>query len=267
MNRAAGLVHGLVAAAVDLVLPATCAVCDAAGGPMCSTCRAGARACSLPGGAALATPDPPPPGMPSCWASVRFEGAVREAVTAYKDDGRRDLRPLLADGLALALAAALAGEPGLRAACASGERVLVVPLPTSPGARRHRGDDPVGAMARAAVDRVNGPRARTLEVVPALTHVRTVADQSHLGREARRANLAGAIAVTEAALATVRGSTCLLADDVVTTGATLAEAARALRGAGARHVVAVAVAATARRLPVGGDTASAVPLVGRRNRD
>ena len=36
--------------------------------------------------------------MPDCWASARFEGALRLAVTAYKDEDRRDLRPVLAEG-------------------------------------------------------------------------------------------------------------------------------------------------------------------------
>jgi predicted amidophosphoribosyltransferase len=163
------------------------------------------------------------------------------------------------------LAAALSGEGALRAAAARGDPVLVVPMPTSPGARRRRGDDPVGDLTRAAVDRVRAGDARALAVAPVLEHVRTVADQSHLGRTERQANLAGAMRVAPGAGPVVRGSTCVLADDVVTTGATLAEAARALREAGARHVVAVAVAATARRFPVGRDTASAVPLVSGRN--
>lgn len=256
-----------LAAAVDLVLPAGCAVCGDAGGALCAPCRADVRASAFPGGAALVTPSPPPPGMPACWAAARFEGALRSAVTAYKDEDRRDLRPLLADGLALGLSTALASEPVLRHASASAERVLVVPLPTSRASRRRRGDDPVGDLARAAVDHVRGGDAVLLAVAPVLAHVRAVSDQARLGRAARRDNLAGAIGVTAAGRAAVPGSVCVLADDVVTTGATLTEAARALRAGGARHVVAVAVAATPRRSTGRGGTASDPALVGHRMAD
>ncbi|HSO64054.1 MAG TPA: phosphoribosyltransferase family protein [Ornithinibacter sp.] len=249
-------------AAVDLVLPAGCAVCGDAGGPLCRPCRGDLRASALPGGAALVTPAPPPPGMPHCWAAARFEGALRSAITAYKDEDRRDLRPLLAQALALGLSTALATDPTLRLAVASGERVLVVPLPTSLDSRRRRGDDPVADLARAAVDHLRGADAVPLAVAPVLAHVRAVADQARLGRVARRANLAGAIDVTPGGRDAVRGSACVLADDVVTTGATLTEAARALRAHGAPHVVAVAVAATPRRSRGSRDTASDPALVG-----
>ena len=136
--------------------------------------------------------------------------------------------------------------PTGRRAVAAGERVLVVPVATSPTSRRRRGDDPVGDLARAAVERVRTADAVALAVVPVLVHVRRVADQARLGREARRDNLAGALGVAPWGRALVRGSVCVVADDVVTTGSTVAEAARALRAAGARHVVAAAVAATPR---------------------
>ncbi|HET6969286.1 MAG TPA: ComF family protein [Ornithinibacter sp.] len=268
-DRGWHVVRAALAAAVDLVLPAGCAVCGEAvcreaGGALCRRCRADVRASALPGGAGNVTSSPAPPGMPVCWAAARFEGALRSAVTAYKDEGRRDLRPLLADGLALALSTSLATEPTLRGALASGERVLVVPLPTSRASRRRRGDDPVGDLARAAVQQVRGRAAVPLAVAPVLAHTRAVADQARLGRTARRDNLAGAIEVTAAGRDAVRGSVCVLADDVVTTGATFAEAARSLRAAGARHVVAVAVAATPRRSRAGRGTASDPALVGHR---
>ncbi|MGL5862887.1 MAG: ComF family protein, partial [Phycicoccus sp.] len=85
------------------------------------------------------------------------------------------------------------------------------------------------------------------DVAAVLRHTRRVADQAGLGRADRAANLAGALAVAPRKRRLVTGAVCLVVDDVVTTGATLTEAARALGAAGARHVVGAAAAATPRR--------------------
>ncbi len=255
------VVGGGLRAAADLVLPSRCAACHGVGGPLCGPCTEAVRSAARGGAAGRVDPRPPPAGMPVCRAGARFEGALRLAVTAYKDEGRRDLRDDLARLLAGALSAAT-HDPGVRRRIALGEEVLVVPVPTSRGSRRRRGDDPVGDLAVAAVAAVNGVgpsasgrpppggaasgRAARLVVVHALVHTRRVADQAHLDRRARADNLAGAMAVSAPWRAVVAGATCVVVDDVVTTGATLAEAARALLDAGAQHVVAATCASTPR---------------------
>ena len=232
-----------LAAAAELVLPAQCAACHAPGGPLCGTCsdavRSGAR-----GAGPAHVARPPPSGVPACWSGARFEGALRLVVTAYKDEGRRDLRAELARLLATALSAAV-DDPPVRRRLAAGEEVLVVPVPPSRGARRRRGDDPVADLAATAAAAVHGG----LVVAPALVHTRRVADQSHLDRAARADNLAGAMGVGAPWRLVMAGATCVVVDDVVTTGATLAEAVRALHDAGARHVVAATCATTPRDSP------------------
>ena len=84
--------------------------------------------------------------MPVCWAAARFEGPLRDAVTAYKDEERRDVCGVLADGLAMSLATALAADPVLRRHWSGDARVLVVPMPSAGASRRRRGDDPVDAL-------------------------------------------------------------------------------------------------------------------------
>ena len=241
-------VRHAMSAALELVLPSSCAACHAvAAGPLCDRCRAGVRSASRDVGPA--GPRPPPRGMPLCWAGARFEGALRLAVTAYKDEGRRDLRDDLARLLATALTAATA-DPALRRRLTLGEEVLVVPVPAAGASRRRRGDDPVAALAHAATAAVGAaPPTHGLVVVPALAHTRRVSDQAHLDRRSRARNLAGSMAVGTAWREVVRGATCVVVDDVVTTGATLAEAARALHDAGAAHVVAATCATTPRRAP------------------
>lgn len=119
--------------------------------------------------------------------------------------------------------------------------LLLVPVPSARAAVRRRGDDPALRLARAAANAVarHGVPARCL---PVLAHRRRVADQAGLTAADRLANLRGALAARR----DLPNARLIVVDDVVTTGATLAEAARALRLAGAEVLAAAVVAATPR---------------------
>lgn len=218
-----------VGALADLVLPAECAGCGRAGTTCCPACRA-----ALTGRPFPAYRSPAPPGMPPVHAALPYAGLPRTVLLAYKEAGRADLGGCLAEPLATALAAAgrAFGVPQLRG-CA------IVPVPSQPAARRARGGDHLAPLVRRARRLVaSGP------VVQALRHGRAVADQSRLDAAGRRANLGGALQVRPHLVSRLRGRPLLLADDVVTTGATLAEAARALRVAGLEVAGAAVIAAT-----------------------
>lgn len=230
----------MLQALLDLVLPLECAGCRRAGTRWCRRCTRVLGHLAARGGPARVAPDPVPPGLPPTWAWGAYDDPLRSAVTAWKDEGRRDIAQLLAPLLAVAIDAALAGSGW------DDGPVLLVPAPSSRRAQRARGELPLlelGRRARGAAPRRPGePR-----LAPALTVVRAVADQARLGQRERARNLGGALAVAPRFAGVVAGRRCLVIDDVVTTGATLAEAARALREAGAVGVVAATVAATRRR--------------------
>jgi predicted amidophosphoribosyltransferase len=123
--------------------------------------------------------------------------------------------------------------------------LAVVPVPSAPRALRSRGHDPVGRLAALTVRQLTafGHRA---ELWPALGQARQVGDQAGLSATQRAANLAASLRVTPAAKARTEAAV-LLVDDIVTTGSTLAEAARTLRVHGVDVLLAVTVAATRRR--------------------
>ncbi|WP_439900805.1 ComF family protein [Streptomyces somaliensis] len=85
------------------------------------------------------------------------------------------------------------------------------------------------ASAAAGELRRTGVAAR---VAPVLRQGRAVADQAGLDARERRENLAGALEVVPGGIRLLRGVRVVLVDDVMTTGASLAEAARALYEAG-----------------------------------
>jgi predicted amidophosphoribosyltransferase len=216
-------------ALLDLVLPVTCAGCDDAPTWLCPRCRQ-----ALAGRPREVVPAPAPAGLPPVRAVAAYDGVVRQLLLAHKEDGV--LR--------------LAGPLGAALSRAAGELVpsgrqgfVVVPVPSSRASVRARGNDPTLRMARAAARALSGAR-----LLPALRHVRPVADQSGLGLSARRANLAGALAVRRRAGRLLDGRTVLIVDDLMTTGSTLVEAARAIRAAGG-HVLGAAVVAATRRRP------------------
>jgi predicted amidophosphoribosyltransferase len=219
----------LAEALLDLALPSTCASCDEPPGPLCPSCERDLRA-GLFDRPRRHKPDPVPAHLPPVTSGGPYAGVLRRLVSAYKDDGRRDLRPWLAGLLAGSLADA-----------GRGRAVLVVPMPSSRATVRRRGDDPVGDLVSAAAARVPGTLVR-----PVLRPVRRLVDQAALGHRERALNLAGAYAVRRGEQ--LHGSPVLLVDDVVTTGVTLAEAARAVRAAGGVVVGAATLAATQRRV-------------------
>ncbi|KQU69463.1 ComF family protein [Phycicoccus sp. Root101] len=234
-----------LAAVASLALPRTCAVCRAADTALCLGCRAQVDASRWLDGPRRSRPDPEPGGLPPVLTSGRFEGALAALVTAYKDDGRRDVAPVLSALLAEVVDAAVRQDPHVRRALAAGDGpVLVVPVPSSAASRRRRGDAPLEALARAAVEGF-GPHEAV--VADALRMRRRVADQAGLGAVGRHLNVEHSMAVREPWHAPLDRASCVVVDDVLTTGATLVEAARALRAAGAGPVVAAAICATQRR--------------------
>ena len=201
---------------LDLVLPRDCAGCAAPGRTLCRACRA-----ELEGRPFHHAPTPATPGLPPVVAAAAYGGVVRTLLLAHKERGRTTLVAPL--GALLATAAAAYG-PG----------VLLVPVPSSATAVRERGHDHARRLAAAAGRRTG------LRSVPLLRAARALADQSGLDAAGRSANLHGALVAGPGA----RGRAVVVVDDVVTTGATLAEAARALEAAGARVQGAAVVAAT-----------------------
>lgn len=202
------LVREALADALSLAFPVDCAGCGIAGRVLCASCRDALQPVPLrrvlDGGLAV-------------WSGLRYDGAVAAAFRALKENGRTALVRDLAPGLRVALEAAGAGESGL----------LAVPVPTSRAAMRRRGYRVVDLLLR----RAGAAPCRLL--APA----RATADQRGLDRRARGENAFGSLLARPAP-----GLRVVIVDDVVTTGSTLREAARALEAAGA-HVVGAATAA------------------------
>ncbi|PSM43881.1 hypothetical protein C6Y14_08130 [Streptomyces dioscori] len=209
----------------DLVLPAECGGCGRPRTVLCPKCRA-----ALTGNApSRVRPDPEPPGLPVVYAAAPYEDQVRAALLAHKERGALMLAGPLGAALAGAVRAGLG--PGGRAAGAagSGAPVLLVPVPSARWAVRARGHDPARriALAAAAGLRRSGTPARVAAV---LRQRRAVADQSGLNSRQRLDNLAGALEVAPGGARLLDGAgRVVLVDDLMTTGASLAEAARALR--------------------------------------
>lgn len=221
----------------DLVLPAECGGCGRPRTVLCPPCRA-----ALSGGVPRRVrPVPEPPGLPAVHAAAPYADAVRAALLAHKERGALALaRPLgaaLAGAVRAGLRAAVTGTgsgtgagAGAAGAGPVGGTALLVPVPSARRVVRARGHDPTRRIACAAAGelRRSGTPARALAV---LRQRRTVADQSGLNSRQRLDNLAGALRVAEGGAGLLLSGPVVLVDDLMTTGASLAEAARVVKAA------------------------------------
>jgi predicted amidophosphoribosyltransferase len=160
---------------------------------------------------------------------------MKRLVSAHKEHQVLSLTPFFAERLAAAVDCLLA-------AAGAKPRLVLVPVPSSPAAVRARGYDATYAMARRAAQGGAGGHPAAARQLLRLT--RRVQDQAGLGATERRQNLSGSLRASTTGLKP--GSAVVVVDDVVTTGASLCEATRALRAAGIPVLGAATVAATVR---------------------
>ncbi|WP_341957054.1 phosphoribosyltransferase family protein [Microbacterium sp. LWH13-1.2] len=206
--------HGVGAELLALLLAATCAGCDEPETMLCASCRDAIRPAQRewisPGGLRVRV-------------AMAFDSVAARCIRRLKDDGETMLARPLGESLGAVLRGVLAESP---------RESVIVPVPTMRGAYRRRGYRVPDLLIRRA-----GAVPRSL----VSTRGRRT-DQRGLDVADRAKNVRGTMHVRRAG----HGRAVVLVDDVVTTGATFDEAARALRDAGYDVVAAVALAATPR---------------------
>jgi ComF family protein len=120
---------------------------------------------------------------------------------------------------------------------------VIVPMPLHWRKRWQRGFNQAGLLAHEIGRRTHTP------VRNALRRVKNTASQTGLTSSKRRKNVSGAFQASSRSRmrAALDGHSVLLIDDVMTTGATAAACARALKRAGARQVTLLTLARADRR--------------------
>ena len=202
---------------LELVFPRRCLGCGALGEAWCRRCRGRLAPAQVPHSAV------------EVFAAGEYAAGLRQVVLAYKERGRRDLAPLLARSVAEAgwqgpeARLRLVGEPP----------AVLIPVPSRKAAARQRGGDHVWLLTRALAAETGRPARRVLRLASG------VRDSVGLSALERARNLSGQMAAERPGRA---GARALIVDDVVTSGATLSESARALRAAGwdVRHAAVIA---------------------------
>lgn len=232
-----------------LAAPVDCVCCGAEDLALCGACERQVRLLTLDPfraeGQAPALMDMDGSVILPVVAAGAYRGELAQAVLSFKKHGQGRLGDVLAKGLARALGAAVGGRQAL----------CLVPVPTTGGAFRKRGFSPVHLLL-ARLGRRDLPG---LTVADALRKARRPVlaagpgalrgGQKGLARGDRAQRVRGSMRARAGPCAPdIRGRPCIIVDDVLTTGATLAEAARALHEAGA--VVRGAVVLAATRPPV-----------------
>ena len=151
--------------------------------------------------------------------------AAEDTIRSLKYDGSKHAArlcaALLADYLREEIASIHAYSP---------RQVLLIPVPLHKSRERERGFNQIERVLRELPDEFrNGDISR--HETRGLVRIRRTKQQTHLSRAERLENVKDAFRAEENI---ARGNYAIVIDDVVTTGATLSECARALEAAGAK---------------------------------
>ena len=199
---------------VDLVFPPVCANCGRVDAGFCAACRAELARCPVE--IAHFTIG----GLDGVCATGKQQGVLGEALKAFKYESAIDLQELLADRLIAALREQ------------AGQLDVVIPVPLHADRLLERGYNQSALLGERLA------RSLGIRHVPGLLRrIRSTSQQARLSGSERHRNVAGAFAADRS----VRDSSVLVIDDVVTTGATLGQCAAALRARDAAAVYAIAV--------------------------
>ena len=184
---------------LDFVFPAACIVCGTKPKPLCASCIPKPSMISVPGF-----------GFPVL-AALPHQGAIEKIIAGYKDQQLISLEAPLANMVTLLL-----GRADLANVSA-----IVTPARNSKNFRK-RGFDPANRLVKRAVREFS-----TSMEIHSLRSTRKLEDQRRLSKAERETNVANSMRLA----AKLRGPV-LLFDDVLTTGSTVQEMARACRDAG-----------------------------------
>lgn len=206
---------------MDVLFPPKCILCrqllSKEETDLCNSCRVEAPAYSLS--------KTKPQFLDSFAAVWYYEGSVRGSLLRFKFRGARSYADAYGKLVAMKLQETTEEEFD-----------LLTWIPVSPLRKLRRGYDQVELIARSA------GRELGMEPIPTLKKIRHNRPQSGISDGAkRRANVLGVYRVVDPGL--VAGKRIVLLDDILTTGATMSEAARVLKTAGAKEVHCAAVAA------------------------
>lgn len=193
---------------IDLIFTPRCLGCQTLGEHLCLNC---VRGLDLQTTAAM-------PQVDSLITAGEYDGWLRETLISYKS-GHREY----GKGLGKVLKTCIDSFDREKS-------FQTIPIPTSRSKRLERGYDTISNLLR-----FTELPAHQIESA-ALTLKVGIRDQVGLSARERRVNLRNAFRANKPISGTV-----ILVDDVVTTGATLTEAAKAVRLAGASRVLAIAI--------------------------
>ena len=157
---------------------------------------------------------------------VPYEGIFREMVYNFKYKAKKEYARPLGTLMAYRIQ-----ELGI-----SGRIGVVVPVPLYPGREMERGYNQSLLLAKVIAEELQKPLWSEI-----LKRKSFLQSQTQLGRKERLENLVGAFEYSQTRK--VEGSSILLVDDIVTTGATLLSCAGTLQQAGARRIYGITWAA------------------------